>query len=122
MPPRKTQSISKPDSAPSVRSANLTALGHTQVVAFCVLEPGRLVRPEHAHVVDRLQIGEVIILEHHPAPLQIGDDLLDSADLEAQCGVLSLGTFRLGDEGDLSIAAAGKQAANPLGSNPSVFS
>ena len=79
---------------------------HAQIVAFAVLEPGRLVRAQHADVVDSLEIGKVVILEHHTLRFEVRNHPFDGLDLEAQRSVLGLGALGLGDERDVRIAAA----------------
>src|ERR1700750_1983260 len=51
-------------------------------VALWIAEPGRLLGAEHAHVSDRLEPGEVVVVEDHAAGLELLDRRADVAHAE----------------------------------------
>ena len=59
-------------------------------VAVRVQEPRRLLGAEHAHLVDGLEVRQVVVLEDGATALQLGDRGADVLDLEADRGVLPL--------------------------------
>jgi hypothetical protein len=38
---------------------------NTEIVAFCVFEPGGFFRAQNANVIHGLESGKVVVLEHH---------------------------------------------------------
>ncbi len=88
------------------RPSSVLGLVDAEDVALRVLEPRGLLRSDHADVVDGLQAGQVVVLEHHAAVLELVDLLHHVGDLEAQGGVLGPGSLGLRDEGDGRLARA----------------
>src|SRR5690606_15549729 len=84
----------------------LQILMQAEDVALGILEPGRLLRAEHAHVLHGPEPRQVVVGERDAARLQVADGRGDVVDLEAERRVLGLRSFRLGKEGDLRPAAA----------------
>ena len=71
---------------------------NAEIVALGVLEPGRLLCPQHAHVLDRLQSREVVVLENNASLLQLGDAGADVSYLEADRRVVRPCSFGLREE------------------------
>lgn len=67
-------------------------------VALGVFEPRRLLRAEHADVVDGLEVGLVVILEHHVGLLELADAVGDVAHLNADRRVVGLGALGFGKQ------------------------
>ena len=86
----------------SAGSARGSALGlmDAKDVALGVLEPRGLVGSDHSDVLHRLETGQIVVLEHHAALLQLLYFLHHVLHLEAQRRVLGLRTLGLGDERD----------------------
>ena len=66
-------------------------------IAFRIVEPCGLFRPQHADVIDGLEAGEVVVVERHALLLKRLDRVRDVCDLPTHRGVFRLRPLRFGE-------------------------